>query len=364
MEKNDSKKRIDIHFHALGSGKNINDADNDIYRNFEDNHIWYIRLLHSSIENELEELGIDFNNDGEITTDEYFKLIYLLFTKSKEIDGIVLLAMDAVYDFKSGVRDDKKTDLYITNTYLSNKVNELNERLQNDPEVEDKNKTFYFGASVSPNRTDWETELNKVFNETDAVLMKWLPSAQHIDLRRKAHKNFYKALTEKNMPLLCHVGPEYTFPEGRRKKKLDNFKYLEYPLQHGVKVIAAHCAMPVFPLINKNKTKKFYKFMKSANSGGEIRLWADTSALSLVTRVLWIDDIVKIFPSDWLVHGSDYPLPFEHWHLQPWINSEITPEEYNQIKKEKNPLDKDIKIKRAYDFQDSILENTATVLGL
>ena len=355
------KKKIDIHFHTLGSGKNIENADNDIYRNFDDNHIWYIRLLHSSIQNELERLGIDFNNDGEITTEEYFKLIYAIFTQSKEIDGVVLLAMDAVYDLETGDRDDKRTDLYITNTYLSNKVNELNDRLQ---ENNVKNKKFYFGASVSPNRSDWETELGKVFNETNAVLMKWIPSAQHIDLREKKHKEFYQALAAHKMPLLCHVGPEYSFPEGRRKKKLDNFKFLEYPLQQGVKVIAAHCAMPVFPLVNKNKSKKFLKFMKSANSGGVIRLWADTSALSLLTRALWIDDIIGNFPPEWLVHGSDYPLPYDHWPHQPWIQPKISTKEYNEIKKEKNPLDKDVKIKRAYDFPDSILENTAAVLGL
>lgn len=356
--------KIDIHYHVLGDGTDINNADNDIYRNFEDNHIWYIRLLHNSIEDELEELGTDFDNNGIITTDEYFDLTYLIFKKSKELDGIVLLAMDAVYSPKTGARDDIKTDLYITNTYLSTMVTKLNEKLLNDPEVENKNKRFYLGASVSPNRLDWEKELNKVFKETDAVLMKWIPSTQHIHLKDKKHKEFYQALVEKNMPLLCHVGPEYSFPEGRRKKKLDNFKNLEYPLHHGVKVIAAHCAMPVFPLINKNQTKKFYKFMKSANSGGEIRLWADTSALSLMTRTLWIEKIVRTFPSDWLVHGSDFPLPFDHWPHQPWFKPEISPDEYKKIKKEKNPLDKDVLIKRAYDFSDTILENTATVLGL
>jgi predicted TIM-barrel fold metal-dependent hydrolase len=358
------KKRIDIHFHALGNGKDIENADNDIYQNFDDNHIWYIRLLHSSIQNALEKLGIDFNNDGEIATEEYFKLIYSLFTQSKEIDGIVLLALDAVYDFDTKDMDKKRTDLYITNTYLSNKVDELNEQLQNDPDVEDKSKTFYFGASVSPNRDDWETELDKVLNKTNAVLMKWIPSAQHVDLREKAHEKFYQALSEHDMPLLCHVGPEYSFPEGRRNEDLDNFRFLEYPLQHNVKVIAAHCAMPVFPLADKNETEEFVKFMESANSGGKMRLWADTSALSMQARALWIDEIVDNFPSDWLVHGSDYPLPFDHWPHQPWLQSKIDKKEYNQIKKEKNPLDKDIKIKRAYDFPDSILENTAKVLGL
>ncbi|RLA99765.1 MAG: hypothetical protein DRG55_07415 [Deltaproteobacteria bacterium] len=79
-------------------------------------------------------------------------------------------------------------------------------------------------ASVSPNRRDWEAELEYVLTQTEAVLIKWIPSVQHIDLRDERHREFYRALTAHHMPLLCHVGPEYSFPEGIRRRELDDFK--------------------------------------------------------------------------------------------------------------------------------------------
>lgn len=172
------------------------------------------------------------------------------------------------------------------------------------------------------------------------------------------------ALASSRMPLLCHVGPEYTFPEGRRERKLDNFRNLERPLEYGVTVIAAHCATPVFPLIDRNETNKFLAFMKKAHKDGKVQIWADTSALSMTTRILLIPEIVHTFPPEWLVHGSDFPLPFDAWPHLPWVTHDMTPEEYIQIKKTINPLDRDVRIKRGHGFSDSILSNAEKVLRI
>ena len=151
-----------------------------------------------------------------------------------------------------------------------------------------------------------------VVNDPNAVLMKLIPSVQHINLRDPRHKDYYESLAKNQMPLLCHVGPEYSFPEGIRERERDNFRFLDKPLEYGVTVIAAHCATPVFP-IDKDETKEFGAFMKSANSGGKIRLWGDTSAFSLLTRIPILEEILETFPPEWLVHGSDFPIPIEGW---------------------------------------------------
>lgn len=355
--------KIDVHFHVAGNGRDIGNADNDIYFVPEDNHYWFTRITHSILMEELEKLGADFNRDGTISTDEYFELAYSVLTASEEIDGAVLLAMDAVFDPDSGGIDEIKTDLYVTNKFLHQKVTELNDRLQNETDPGKRSKRFFLGASISPNRKDWEMELEYVLAQTGAVLIKWIPSAQHIDLADARHKDFYSALATNGMPLLCHVGPEYTFPEGRRERKRDYFELLEYPLAEGVTVVAAHCATPVFPIVDRNDTAKFLDFMKAANADG-LKLWADTSALSMSTRILVIPEIVHDFPPEWLVHGSDFPLPFDAWPHLPWVTHDVTPEEYLQIKKTKNPLDRDVRIKRAHGFPDSILDNTEAVLRL
>lgn len=356
--------KIDIHCHVAGNGIDINNVDNDVYCYAEDNQHWFTRILYNMLEEDLEKMEADLNRDGIISTDEYFELLYKLFSSSREIDGIVLLALDAVYSLRTGILNEKKTDLWVSNRFLSQKVKDLNNRLQAEPDPGKRKKRFFFGASVSPNRKDWESELEYVISRTEAVLIKLIPSTQHIDLRDGKHKDFYTALSAAKMPLLCHVGPEYSFPEGIRKKHLDNYKYLEKPLECGVTVIAAHCASPVFPVVDKNVMKDFLQMMKDYNSGNKVRLWADTSALSLMTRLPYIKEIVKTFPSKWLAHGSDFPIPIDGWPFLPLVKHDITPEDYIEIRKTKNPFDRDIRIKHAHGFSDSIPENAGKVLRL
>ena len=349
--------RIDIHCHALGDGKDLNNIKKDVYFNVEDNPHWFTRILYNMVEDDLVEIGADLNRDGKISTDEYFELLYRMFTTSKEIDGMVLLGLDAVYSPDTGKLNKKKTDVWVSNEFLNNKVKELNERLRNESDAAIKKKKFFLGASVSPNRQDWETELDYVFTKTDAVLIKWIPSTQHISVNDGKHKEFYSALAAHNMPLLCHVGPEYSFPEGIRKRELDDYRYLKKPLEYGVTVIAAHCAAPVFPLIEKNPIKEFHALMEDANRDGTVKLWADTSALSLSTRISLLKEIRDTFPPQWLIHGSDFPIPIEGWPHFPLVTPGMKPEEYEEILKTKNPFDRDVLIKRAHGFSDTILEN-------
>jgi hypothetical protein len=174
----------------------------------------------------------------------------------------------------------------------------------------------------------------------------------------------FAIITSKNqMPLLCHVGPEYSFPEGIRERERDNFRFLDKPLEYGVTVIAAHCATPVFP-IDKDETKEFGAFMRSANSGSKIRLWGDTSAFSLLTRIPILKEILETFPPEWLVHGSDFPIPIERWAHLPGLTHDITFEEYKKMKSTPNPLDRDVIIKKAHGFSDSVFENADKLLRL
>jgi len=356
--------KIDVHFHVLGNGTDINNVDNDVYLYTDDNHHWFTRILFNLIEEDMKKLEADFNKDGKISTKEYSELTYNLLVTSEEIDGIVLLALDALYSSDTGEIDKKKTDLFVSNKFLSNKVKVLNERLQNESDLQKRKKRFFFGASVNPNRKNWESELEFVLTKTKAVLIKWIPSTQHINVKDNRHKEFYSVLASNQMPLLCHVGPEYSFPEGIRQRKYDNFRHLEKPLEHGVTVIAAHCATPVFPLIDKNETQEFFSFMKQANKNGNVQLWADTSALSLSTRISLIPEVVSAFPPNWLVHGSDFPIPIDGWPHLPWVTFDMSTEEYIQILKTKNPLDRDIRIKKAHGFSDIILDNANKILRL
>ena len=356
--------KIDIHCHALGNGTDLNNIDNDVYFNAEDNHHWFTRILYSLVGEDLGRMRADINRDGTISTGEYFELLYRLVNAAQEIDGVVLLALDAVYDPETGELNEHKTDLWVSNAFLHRKVMELNERLRNEPDPGKRGKRFFFGASINPNRKDGEAELDYVLTQTTAVLIKWIPSVQHISVMDEGHREFYRALAYHNMPLLCHVGPEYAFPEGIRKRGLDNIRYLTKPLEQGVTVIAAHCATSVFPPVEKNQIKELYAMMKDVNGDATVQLWADTSALSLSTRIPLIPEILETFPPQWLVHGSDFPIPIDGWPHLPWVTRDMTPDEYIRIWKTKNSFDRDVRIKRAHGFSDTILANATNLLRL
>lgn len=352
--------KIDTHFHVVGRGKSIDQVNDQVFFYPEDNNTLLTSVLYRLVEKYLGEAGADLDQSGTIDTDEYLTLIYRHLSTSKEIDGVVLLALDALYDPKTGEIDKTKTDLWVSNRFLARKVKDLNGQFVREGI---STKKFYWGASVSPNRKDWEEELEFVLNDPFAVLMKLIPSVQHINLRDSRHNDYYDSLARNKMPLLCHVGPEYSFPEGIREKERDDFRFLDKPLECGVTVIAAHCATPVFP-IDKNETKEFGAFMRSANSGGTIQLWGDTSAFSLMTRIPILEQILETFPPEWLVHGSDFPIPIEGWVHLPGFTHDVTWKEYKKIKNTENLLDKDIMIKRAHGFSDSIPGNAASVLRL
>jgi len=355
--------KIDMHFHVVGKGNDISQVDKNVFFYPEDNNLLLTQVLYKLVEEDLEMHGADLDQSGTIDTAEYFKLIYKALSTSKEIDGVVLLGLDALYSPKSGRIDKKKTDLWVSNRFLASKVKELNDQLIKENDSKKREKRFYWGASVSPNRLDWREELEFCVNDPNAVLMKLIPSVQHIDLRDPKHKNYYESLAKHKMPLLCHVGPEYSFPEGIRQQKRDNFRFLGKPLEYGVTVIAAHCAAPVFP-IDKNETKAFAAFMRSANTDNKIQLWGDTSAFSLLSRIPILEEILDTFSPQWLVHGSDFPIPIDGWIHFPGLTHDITWEEYEQISKTENLLDRDVIIKRAHGFSDSILNNAEKVLRL
>jgi len=355
--------KLDMHIHVVGRGNDIKQVNDNVFFYPEDNNTLLTRVLYKLVEKTLGEVGADFDQSGTVDTNEYLNLIYKSLGTSKEIDGVVLLALDALYSPKSGKLDKKRTDLWVSNRFLAVKVKELNDRLARENDPQKREKRFYWGASVSPNRKGWREEMEFVVNNPNAVLMKLIPSVQHLNLRDPRHKDYYESLAKNNMPLLCHVGPEYSFPEGIRERERDHFRFLDKPLESGVTVVAAHCGTPVFP-IDKDETKEFSAFMESANSGGRVQLWGDTSAFSLLTRIPILEEILETFPPEWLVHGSDFPIPIEGWVHLPWFTHGVTWEEFERIKNTENFLDKDVLIKRAHGFSDSILENAEKVLRL
>ena len=216
---------------------------------------------------------------------------------------------------------------------------------------------------MHPYRPDWQDELDN-FLQNGAVLCKWIPSSQLIDPSQKKCLPFYKKLAKHHLPLLCHVGPEYTIPcEFKNYKEFDNPKYLRKALDEGVTVILAHCALPYFGDLDVNyqdDLQEFYKLFEETQRK-DWQLYADLSALATPLRAKYIEDIKKKIPQNWLIFGSDYPLPaselsyaqtkkFFKWLKLIWDAIQI-----------KNPLDKNFNIIKNMKF-DEIIFNTASEL--
>jgi uncharacterized protein len=173
---------------------------------------------------------------------------------------------------------------------------------------------FGWVASIHPYRSDALERLDRALGQ-GALAVKWLPSAMNIDLRDVRCVPFYQRLQRARVPLIVHVGEEKAVP-GAGRDDLGNPLLLRVPLQHGVRVIAAHCASlgSALDIDQRVPTRRpafglFARLMDETD--WRTHLLGDVSALFQVNRSAstWRTVLAR---EDWharLLHGSDYPLP-------------------------------------------------------
>lgn len=213
---------------------------------------------------------------------------------------LMLLALDQ-YHSEAGVADPDHTSIYTPNAYAERMAREY-------PDY------FEWIASVHPYRKDCVEALDWSARR-GARAVKWLPAAQGIDPASPRCSPFYDALVRLGLPLLSHAGGEWAVstPGG---DDLGNPLKLRTPLEHGVRVIVAHCATlgedrdldrgpkgPYVPSI-----ELFGRLM--ADPRYERLLFGDISGVTQVNRVRHLTKILE--HGDWhprLLNGSDYPLP-------------------------------------------------------
>jgi predicted TIM-barrel fold metal-dependent hydrolase len=173
---------------------------------------------------------------------------------------------------------------------------------------------FGWVASIHPYRDDAVARLERALAH-GALAVKWLPSAMNIDLRDARCTPFYARLQRARTPLIVHVGEEKAVP-GAGRDDLGNPLLLRVPLQHGVRVIAAHCASlgSALDIDRRVPTRRpaFELFTRLMDEPDwHANLMGDVSALFQVNRSAstWRTALAR---EDWharLLHGSDYPLP-------------------------------------------------------
>lgn len=244
------------------------------------------------------------HNSRNVDSDYLQKLVY--YTKNfnelgKGVYRHFLLAMDHWYDDDGCVREDR-TGIYVPNEYMLDVVKKY-------PEI------FHPCVSIHPYREDCVDELEK-YAKQGIRIVKWLPNSMGIDMSRNICLPFYKAMKENNMILLCHVGDEHSVSAGGVVQRYGNPLLLRYPLNAGVKVIAAHCASEGistdYDSYIKKKESSFRLFLRLMDTPKyKDLLFADISSMILFKRIgeplttmLNRSDL-----HDRLVYGSDYPVP-------------------------------------------------------
>lgn len=213
---------------------------------------------------------------------------------SRHVQQAVLLGMDAVYD-QNGRLDQAHTDFLIGNDYVLKTARAYPNE-------------FLAGVSINPQRRDAVEEVHRCA-DGGATLVKVLPNAQQFNPADTRYKAFYRALAERKLPFLSHVG--YEFSLIGKDQSVGDPDRLKLALDEGATVIAAHACSYGLMLYEKFLPT----FQDFANRYPHF--YADISALTLPNRLKMLLHLRR-HPElyDRLLFGTDYPLSV--FHLAAW----------------------------------------------
>lgn len=256
--------------------------------------------------------------------------------------SVMLLALDGFHD-EAGRPDRERTHVWVSNDYCAAVARGAPGR-------------FFWAASIHPYRTDALAELARV-HALGARAVKWIPATQGMDPASPRCDAFFAALAKLDLPLITHAGAERAAPGD---DELGNPLKLRRALEHGVRVVVAHCASMgegqdldgganAAPVSN---FKLFERLMEDPRFEG--RLFGDLSAMTQRARAGDLKRTIERGATDWqqrLLNGSDYPLPgimplFSTRELAQWglIPSAVV-EPLMQIRRH-NPMLYDFVLKR------------------
>jgi predicted TIM-barrel fold metal-dependent hydrolase len=213
---------------------------------------------------------------------------------SRQVQKAVILGMDGVYD-QNGRLDQAHTDFLISNDYVLKTA-------QTHP------SELLAGVSINPQRGDAIEEVHRCA-DAGAALVKVLPNAQQFNPADPTYKPFYRALADRKLPFLSHVG--YEFSLIGKDQSVGDPDRLKLALDEGATVIAAHACSYGLMLYEKF-LPTFQDFATRYP-----HFYADISALTLPNRLRMLLHLRR-HPElyDRLLFGTDYPLSV--FHLAAW----------------------------------------------
>jgi len=214
---------------------------------------------------------------------------------------LLLLAFDWFHD-EAGTPQAQRSAFYVPNAYARRLAQQYGD-------------VFAWAASIHPYRADAVVALAAAAAQ-GARAVKWLPAAMNIDPASPRCDAFYAEAARLDLPLIVHCGEEKAV-RGADTQALGNPLRLRRGLDHGVRMVVAHCASAGTDIdLDRGSTgPSVPSFDLFARLMDEVRyeklLHADISALTQRNRAGKPLRTV-LARRDWhprLINGSDYPLP-------------------------------------------------------
>jgi hypothetical protein len=273
--------------------------------------------------------------DPQLASDAVLEEAVIRTIERSGLDQVVCLALDPVYD-THGQRRPDRSNMWVANEYITQVLR---------PKAKNK---ILLGASVHPYDPTFTTRVAECVKE-GAVLLKWLPSAQQIDLADPRVLVALRFLATAGpsggpLPLLLHAGSEYAImttdprtvtydflswgfwdrARNTLRKKGDRWlapkvdqvlTNLRGGLDAGATIILAHCGLPYFAprflgLLEHSDFEVVRQLVREtlAQPGRKGRCYADVSACLTPFRKSFFKDI-RSLPESRVLAGSDFPVP-------------------------------------------------------
>lgn len=283
--------------------------------------------------------------DLEHGDEQFFARLCSLARADPHHGRYVLLAFDRRHR-EDGSADDEGSPMVVPDDYVATLA-------AREPEL------FLPALSVHPYRADAIAELERCAAR-GARLCKWLPNAMGIDPADARCDAFYDALARSKVVLLSHSGDEHAVDAGAGQD-YGNPLRLRRALEHGVTVIAAHCAslgegvdLDAASPGSAPRVENFELFLRlMGEERWKGRLFGEISAMTLRNRPPGVLAELLARPDICarLVDGSDYPLPAIRvvWSTQRFVDAGMLDESEARALEEiydYNPLAFDFALKR------------------
>lgn len=253
------------------------------------------------------------------------KLLKLI--NESKVDNFAIFALDGVYDEKGDIIHDQSI-FYTSNEEVSKFCN--------------KSPKLIPVYSINPLRKDALTQLERAKKDKSAFI-KWLPGLQKFDPVGEKALEFVKECAKSKMPILIHLGQEFSFPGMKLEKKHHRLSVLTTLLDTGCTIIVAHAGGFSF-LREGRSVKKLEELARKYPN-----LYFDNSGMLAYQRRSRLLHLRKnSILQDRIIFGTDYPC---YSHSMPFLLN-IKPKTMLSIVKTKNIFDRDYKIKKALGFSD------------